>query len=80
MWNSPYVLWPGRLWLITCDSHLTIGSSDKLHEITPELQQIILPTSTGRTQINRMLHKESHQLFIGIEFEEKKRGIQMNHI
>jgi hypothetical protein len=54
-----------RLWVITYGPHLPNGSSDKLYEITPELEQIIRPESVGGTPANRMFHRESNQLFIG---------------
>ncbi len=59
------VPWAGRLWVITYGPHLPLGSSDKLYEITPELQQIMHKESIGGTPANRMIHKESNQLFIG---------------
>ncbi|MBD0777832.1 hypothetical protein HPE56_08505 [Maribacter sp. ANRC-HE7] len=59
------VPWAGRLWVITYGPHLPHGSSDKLYEITPDLQQIIRAESIGGTPANRMIHKESNQLFIG---------------
>ncbi len=59
------VPWAGRLWVITYGPHLPFGSSDKLYEITPELQKLIRPESIGGTPANRMIHKESNQLFIG---------------
>lgn len=59
------VPWAGRLWVVTYGPHLPFGSSDKLYEITPELQQIIRPESVGGTPANRLIHKESQQLFIG---------------
>ncbi len=59
------VPWAGRLWVVTYGPHLPRGSSDKLYEITPDLQQIIRPESTGGTPANRMVHRESAQLFIG---------------
>ena len=30
--------WADRLWVITYGPHLPLGSSDKLYEITPDLQ------------------------------------------
>jgi len=51
--------------VITYGPHLPFGSSDKLYEITPDLQQIIRKESVGGTPANRMVHKESKQLFIG---------------
>ena len=59
------VPWADRLWVITYGPHLPYGSSDKLYEITPDLQQIVRPESIGGTPANRMIHKESNQLIIG---------------
>lgn len=59
------VPWAGRLWAITYAPHAPKGSSDKLYEITPALEQIIRPESIGGTPANRMIHRESQQLFIG---------------
>lgn len=59
------VPWAGRLWAITYAPHLPEGSSDKLYEVTPALEQIIRPESIGGTPANRMIHRESQQLFIG---------------
>lgn len=59
------VPWADRLWVITYGPHLPFGSSDKLYEITPDLNIKVRPESTGGTPANRMIHKESNQLFIG---------------
>jgi len=59
------VPWADRLWLISYAPHMPKGSSDKLYEITPDLKQIIRPESVGGTPANRMIHRESQQLFIG---------------
>ena len=59
------VPWADRLWVVTYAPHQPEGSSDKLYEITPDLRQIIRPESIGGTPANRMIHKESNQLFIG---------------
>lgn len=59
------VPWADRLWAITYAPHKPTGSSDKLYEITPALDQIIRPESIGGTPANRMIHRESQQLFIG---------------
>lgn len=59
------VPWADRLWVITYGPHLPDGSSDKLYEITPDLKQHVFPNSIGGTPANRMIHKESNQLFIG---------------
>lgn len=59
------VPWADRLWVITYAPHFPQGSSDKLYEITSELQQIVRAESIGGTPANRMIHTESQQLFIG---------------
>lgn len=59
------VPWADRLWVISYAPHKPTGSSDKLYEITPDLKQIIRPESIGGTPANRMIHRESQQLFIG---------------
>jgi hypothetical protein len=59
------VPWADRLWVVTYAPHMPRGSSDKLYEITPALEQIIRPESIGGTPANRMIHRESQQLFIG---------------
>lgn len=59
------VPWANRLWVVTYAPHRPEGSSDRLHEITPSLEQIIRPESIGGTPANRMIHRESQQLFIG---------------
>ena len=72
------VPWAGRLWVVTYGPHLPKGSSDKLYEITPGLEQVIRPESIGGTPANRMIHGESQQLFIGpyvIDAERRVRTI-----
>lgn len=59
------VPWADRLWVVTYGPHQPMGSSDRLYEITPSLEQIIRPESIGGTPANRMIHRESSQLFIG---------------
>ncbi|MBI1370354.1 MAG: hypothetical protein GC162_17095 [Planctomycetes bacterium] len=59
------VPWAGRLWVITYAPHQPRGSDDKLYEIDDDLNQTIRPESIGGTPANRMIHRESNQLFIG---------------
>ena len=59
------VPWAGRLWVVTYAPHSPRGSSDKLYEISDALEQRIRPESIGGTPANRMIHRESGQLFIG---------------
>lgn len=59
------VPWAGRLWVVTYAPHMPRGSSDKLYEVSPALEQTVRPESIGGTPANRMIHRESRQLFIG---------------
>ena len=70
------VPWANRLWVITYGPHLPFGSSDKLYEITPNLEQVIRSESIGGTPANRMIHKESSQLFIGPYAIDKEGGVR----
>ena len=42
------VPWANKLWVITYGPHLPFGSSDKLYEITPALEQIIRELRAGK--------------------------------
>lgn len=70
------VPWADRLWVITYGPHLPDGSSDKLYEVTPDLQQIVRDESIGGTPANRMIHKESNQLFIGPYVIDENRQVK----
>lgn len=59
------VPWGDKLWVITYGQHFPLGSSDKLYEISPSLEQTVREESIGGTPANRMIHQESQQLFIG---------------
>jgi hypothetical protein len=59
------VPWAGKLWAISYGPHLPFGSSDKLYAFSPALQRTVMPESIGGTPANRMIHRESNQLFIG---------------
>ncbi len=71
------VPWAGRLWAITYGPHLPFGSSDKLYEITPELEQIVRPESVGGTPAGRMIHRESGQLLIGPYLIDSNRNVRV---
>lgn len=71
------VPWGGRLWVITYGPHQPFGSSDKLYEITPDLQQIIRTESIGGTPANRLIHRESNQLFIGPYAIDSSRNVRV---
>ncbi|MCB1236049.1 MAG: hypothetical protein KDM91_13345 [Verrucomicrobiae bacterium] len=77
------VPWAGRLWVVTYAPHAPKGSTDKLYEITPDLEQIVRPESQGGTPANRMIHRESKQLFIGpyaIDGDGKARAIPFSEM
>ncbi len=71
------VPWADRLWVITYGAHFPLGSSDKLYEITPDLELIAREESVGGTPANRMVHRESQQLNIGTYFIDKKRNVRV---
>ena len=71
------VPWADRLWVITYGPHLPLGSTDKLYEITPELDLITRPESVGGTPANRMIHRESRQLVIGPYFIDETRRVRV---
>ena len=71
------VPWANRLWVISYAPHMPKGSSDKLYEITPDLKQIIRPESVGGTPANRMIHRESQQLFIGPYVIDDKANVRV---
>jgi hypothetical protein len=84
MWNEEnecgtgaVVPWAGRLWAITYAPHQPGGSTDKLHEITPDLKRTIFPDSVGGTPANRMIHRESNQLLIGPYVIDSKGGVRV---
>ena len=70
------VPWADRLWVITYAPHMPKGSSDKFYEVTPDLKQIVRPESIGGTPANRMLHRESQQLFIGPYVIDQARHVR----
>lgn len=71
------VPWADRLWAITYGPHLPMGSSDKLYEITPDLRQIVRPESVGGTHANRLIHRESKQLFLGPYAIDENRNVRV---
>ncbi|MEN8785865.1 MAG: sulfatase-like hydrolase/transferase [Akkermansiaceae bacterium] len=67
-----------RLWAVTYAPHAPTGSTDKLYEIGKDLNMVIREESIGGTPANRMIHRESNQLFIGpyaIDQNRKVRAI-----
>lgn len=71
------VPWADRLWAVTYAPHKPTGSSDKLYEITADLAQFVRPESIGGTPANRMIHRESRQLFIGPYVIDERRQVRV---
>jgi hypothetical protein len=71
------VPWADRLWVITYAPHKPRGSSDKLYEIDASLSQVIRPESIGGTPANRLIHRESQQLFLGPYVIDKQRNVRV---
>jgi len=71
------VPWADRLWVITYGPHLPLGSSDKLYEITSDLERVTHPESVGGTPANRMIHRESAQLNIGPYLIDQNRTVRV---
>ncbi len=71
------VPWAGKLWYITYGPHKPFGSSDKLYEIDDQLNRIIRTESVGGTHANRMIHRESRQLFIGLYVIDKDGKVRV---
>lgn len=59
------VPWAGHLWAVTYSPHKPHGSDDKLYRIDERLAIEAFAGSIGGTPANRMVHRESEQLFIG---------------
>lgn len=70
------VPWAESLWIVTYAPHRPKGSTDKLYQITPELEQIIRPESIGGTPANRMIHRETDQLIIGPHVIDGQGGVR----
>lgn len=73
------VPWNESLWVITYGPHLPQGSSDKLYRITSDLKLEIRKESIGGTPANRMIHKESNQLFIGPYVVDGNGNVRVVH-
>lgn len=71
------VPWADRLWVVTYGPHCPFGSTDKLYEITKEMHETIRPESVGGTPADRMIHRESNQLFIGPYVIDSKRNVRV---
>lgn len=71
------VPWAGRLWVVSYAPHMPNGSTDKLYEIKPDLTRVIRAESIGGTPANRLIHRESDQLFIGPYAIDSKGNVRV---
>ncbi|MEX0702093.1 MAG: hypothetical protein WD069_08350 [Planctomycetales bacterium] len=71
------VPWAGCLWVITYAPHSPKGSDDKLYEIDEALNITARSESVGGTPANRMIHRESKQLFIGPYVVDEERDVRV---
>lgn len=71
------VPWSDRLWVLTYGASNPFGSSDKLYEINSNLKQTIRKESVGGTHANRMIHKASNQLFMGLYAIDSSRNVSV---
>jgi hypothetical protein len=70
------VPWADRLWAVTYAPHQPKESSDKLYEITNDLELIVRPESVGGTPANRMIHRETNQLIISRYLIDAQRNVR----
>ena len=71
------VPWAGSLWAISYAPHMPNCSTDKLYEIKPNMTRVIRAESIGGTPANRLIHKESNQLFIGPYAIDEKGNVRV---
>jgi hypothetical protein len=62
------VPWAGKLWYITYPPHRFLGSGDRLYSLDENFSSVPFSESVGGTHANRMIHRESNQLIIGLYF------------
>ncbi len=71
------VPWAGSLWAISYAPHMPNRSTDLLYEIKPDLAKVVRKESIGGTPANRLIHRESNQLFIGPYAIDEKGGVRV---
>jgi hypothetical protein len=71
------VPWAGSLWTMSYGPHSPAGSSDKLYEIRPDFSRIVRAESIGGTHANRLVHRESRQLFMGPYVIDERGGVRV---
>ena len=72
------VPWAGSLWHISYAPHMPNTSTDLLYEVLPDFTRVIhKDVSIGGTPANRLIHKESNQLFIGPYAIDAEKNIRV---
>ncbi|MBQ1345545.1 MAG: hypothetical protein IIY62_04205 [Kiritimatiellae bacterium] len=72
------VPWAGSLWAVSYAPHAPNGSTDLLYEVKPDFSRTIhREVAIGGTPANRLVHRESNQLFIGPYAIDAKGGIRV---
>jgi hypothetical protein len=71
------VEWQDRLWIITYSPHRPGGSDDKLYILDADLKRETFAKSVGGTPANRLIHRESRQLFIGPYVVDEQRHVRV---
>lgn len=72
------VPWAGSLWHISYAPHKPNGSTDLLYEVKPDFTRVLHKgVSIGGTPANRLIHRESNQLFIGPYAIDAEKNIRV---
>ena len=71
------VPWADTLWFVTYAPHHPGGGDDKLYTVDDKLKLTVRPESIGGTPANRMIHRESNQLFIGPYVIDATGGVRV---
>ena len=69
--------WNNKLWYLTYPASAPEGSDDKLYCLDENLQVKTHPASVGGTHANRMIHRESKQLNIGLYLIDEQDNVRV---
>lgn len=70
-------VWNNKLWFITYPAHAPQGSDDKLYCLDEELNVQVYQGSVGGTHANRLIHRDSKQLNIGLYFIDEHDNVRV---
>jgi hypothetical protein len=71
------VAWNNKLWYLTYTASAPQGSDDKLYCLDEDLNVKIYPGSVGGTHANRMIHRESNQMNIGLYLIDAENNVRV---